>query len=187
MKGGFIDKSDKVLVMTTGCNAENWDFIPEKDVIIGYDAEMLENIFEFQSKIKESGKKMPKITIILDDLMVANTRSVGCSQYCPTLWRIFSTGRHFNISLVLISQSISLIGLNFLRNCDYFCWFKFHLKNDRKKLVELLGMYGNEKEIEVMIEKPERYFIFIFELSSQGYKLEEKLFKFKVPKKFLKL
>ena len=187
--GGFIDKSDKVIVMTTGCNVDSWSgLIDEKDIFIDYQPEVLEKILEFQSNLKLDDKKMPVVTIILDDLMVATTKSTtGCSQYDPTLWRIFSVGRHYNICLVLISQSISLIGLNFLRNCDYFCFFRFCLKNDRKKLIELIGQYASEDEAQRLIEKPERYHIFILELTSEGYDLKDKLHTFKVPEKFLKL
>ncbi len=187
-KGGFIDKSDKVIVMTTGVNSESWNLIYEKNIFIDYQPEILEKILEFQSKLKQEGKKLPIITIILDDLMVASTKSSsGCSQYDPTLWKIFSTGRHYNINLVLISQSIAILGLNYLRNCDKFCWFRFCLKNDRKKLIQLVGQYADEKTAEKLIEKPERYHIFILELTSEGYNLEDKLHTFKVPEKFLKL
>jgi len=187
-KGGFMDLSHKVIVMTTGCNSNSWNLIPESDIYIDYQPELLNDILDFQANLMQQGKEAPVITIILDDLLVATSRGRNlCSQYDLTLWRIFSTGRHYNIHLVLISQSISLIGLNFLRNCDYFCWFDFKLKNDKKKLVQILGAYGDENEIYSLIDKPERYHIFILELTSAGYELEEKLQTFKVPSEFLNL
>ena len=186
VENGLYDKSDKIIVMTNPVNIYNWDFLPAKNIISGYQPRMIEKILKHQNKQKEEGKKLKRITLILDDLMVQTTKAEGCSQYCPTLWKIFSTGRHYNITLILISQSISLIGLNYLRNTDYFCFFNFFIKSDKKKMIQILGNYADEQEIKTLI-KPERYHIFILELSNSEYELDKKLFKFKVPEQFLSL
>lgn len=193
-KNGALDQSSKIYVMTTLVNAQNWSFIPKKNIIINYQPKALQMIMDYQEKCLYSKKlKLETITIIIDDLITNSNKKnkigeyYGASQYCPTLLKLYLQGRHYFCNLFLISQSQTLVGNNFLRNTTYLIWFRMGLKRDRQKMVEIVGLYGDEDEIHAMIEKPRQYECFVFEMLSGSYNLEEKLFYYKVPIKFINL
>ena len=191
-KGGLLDSSDIILVMTSGVNKNAYNFISPDNIITGYQPEVINDILDQQDETKkeielatyyDNKKKpeLPTITIILDDCIEFRTR------YDRTLERLFFQGRHYNINLLFITQSLSCISPSFLRNCDYFVYFKFYLKNDRKKVTELLGLYSDEETIKKILDLKVQYQLYIFDLLSDETELTDKLYKFIVPLKFVKL
>ena len=165
-------------------------------VYTGFYPGKIEKILEHQKDIKNRGEDLQEVVIVLDDLLTS-IRSQKCndsgmmrsiSKYDDTLLKLFTTGRHYKVTLILISQRIQLIGLNFLTNCDIFVFFRFPLKRDRKVLIEMLGQYASEKEIEDFVPHiPDQYQLFVFQMLESGaLKLDNVVFKFRVPEKFVK-
>jgi len=178
-KGGLLDTQDKIILFTTGVNKDYNTLIKKENIITKYNSNIIKKIMKYQENRKQNKKKMPKITIILDDVITSKTR------YDATLEKIFFTGRHFNISLILVSQSFSCISPSFLRNSDYVCFFRFFIKQDREKIISIMGMYCNQRDCEAILSKSEKHKIFILDMTSDSIDIKEKINCFKVPKKFI--
>ena len=180
VKNGLLDNSDIVLVFTSGVNRNTYaKFIPNEHIITGYKPDVINRIMDIQDINKQKNKDICNISIILDDVIEYRTR------YDKALERVFFQGRHYNISLLYVTQSLSTVPPAFLRNTDYFIYFKFFLKSDRKKISELLGMYGEEELVKKIIQLHEKYKLFIFDMVDDSDHVLDRLRWFKVPKKFV--
>ena len=82
------------------------EFLPEKWIFGSYNSEIIQNIITKQEAFLKSGKKIHCL-IILDDILGMDGLSVHNPD--PAMTRLFSANRHFNISLILASQSPRLI------------------------------------------------------------------------------
>ena len=76
--------------------------VKDKD---GIEINMIDALMKIQKSIKDQGKKSPQILLIFDDFITSsdlNSRRGNISS-------LFTMARHFNISVVLTSQSYNLI------------------------------------------------------------------------------
>lgn len=89
-----------------------YDFIPEQNKVAGFDYQRLADIVQNQKKLKEYNLKLPKdqrknieVLIILDDVIA--DKAVRAGPGGAVINELFTNGRHCNISIICISQSIS--------------------------------------------------------------------------------
>ena len=117
-----------------------FSYIPEENKILGVDEEKLQEIFDKQKEILQRNNKIEdkryhtknNILILLDDVISDNkTRS------SKILGRVFSAGRHSNLSLVLLTQDFAgKFGVSTLqrRNADCVISFFQHNSDDRDSM-----------------------------------------------------
>ena len=102
-KRGILESHDYCFVFTLGINREFFEsFLKSEHIFSGLDTAWLENLKKIQEKIKTAGKPLPKVCIILDDLLSDRKQRNSC--YVESL---YSTCRHFNMTIVALAQSAS--------------------------------------------------------------------------------
>ena len=80
--------------------SRSFDCFPDELIIDHYDPEIIDAIFKNQEmSIQKVGKeKTPNVCLIFDDLV----SSIPVN--CPTLNRIFTLSRHYNVQLMILAQ-----------------------------------------------------------------------------------
>lgn len=100
-------------------------------------AEAIEEVLEFQSQSK---KTMLKVCLILDDCF--GSRKQKCGKLMDSIEKIWSLGRHMNISIVVAIQDMRYCPL--IQNTDIFCFFPNSIrKKSQRKFIkeEILSNY----------------------------------------------
>lgn len=107
-------KFDAVVVI---CPTDFNDFYPS--FISGslffdeYDPDILEGILKSQQDKISNGEIPPNILVILDDCSDEN------EKYAKTIQRIYTSGRHYAISLIYCVQGTTLTGPQWRNNADF--------------------------------------------------------------------
>jgi hypothetical protein len=107
-----------------------WDDvdIPDDHKHSEYKDDVINNIMHF-SKQTESG-----VMIILDD-MITSSSAINSKQD-STLKRLFFQGRHYKVSIVLVSQQMKAVPLCMRINCTHLICFNLRNKKEEKCFVE---------------------------------------------------
>jgi hypothetical protein len=96
----------------------------------GYDEAVLSQILEEQKRAKRPGKKLEHVLIILDDLVCQLP-----SAQKNFVSHLYMTGRHYNISLIVCTQSYKMISRGVRMNAT--CMVCLHVNaGERKKMAE---------------------------------------------------
>jgi hypothetical protein len=111
--------------------------------------EFLETIFLKQRQRAEEGKKARQILLILDDCSDSRER------YSNILQRIFTTGRHLNVSIIFSSQETVLSSTVARNNSDFILIGKNLGGRGRQNVTEnfLMGNIDDDEIPEGMSEK----------------------------------
>lgn len=129
---------------TADLQLDAYDFIPEKNRHASYNYEVINQIVEgqetnkkYNNKLPESERRYQKILIILDDVIA--DESVRRGPGVKVLNRLFSRGRHSNISIVCIAQMISTrygFSGTVRENCDIAIGFMIQNQYSREAFAE---------------------------------------------------
>jgi hypothetical protein len=123
------------------------EFIPDSFIYSEYDANILSNIYERQSKMnsdnkirKKEGKseKDDRIMLIMDDCM----SSKGTWLKDPNVLELFFNGRHHHLSFILTMQFSLGIPPELRSNFDYIFLLAEDITSNRKRLYDhYAGMF----------------------------------------------
>lgn len=135
----FSNRFDKVVIISPSIeNDQTMKFVMEDDDIIKfYEPEMLDNMDELVHEIVEGQKKEPdqQTLLILDDCLgklKGKALSTLCSRY-----------RHFNLSMILVSQTFKGFDVT-TRNCaSHWIMFRSFNEKEQKKIEEEFNSFPN--------------------------------------------
>lgn len=141
---------------TAHLQKDSYNYIPEGNRYNGFDENIINGIFENQELLKEKDLKLPeskrrnkKILLILDD--VVDDPNALKSKILKT---IFTRGRHANISLILLTQTISArngFPAILKNNTDVAFSFIIHSQFCRETFVEqFLSIFDKKEGMEVL-------------------------------------
>jgi len=106
----------------------------------------IRKILDFQKKAKEKGDPLKHVLILFDDFICDNSLNKKRGIY----EELFSTARHYNISIIITSQQYTLLPSSIRRLSWHDCLFAMSNSAERKMMVnECCGsLYQNETEFE---------------------------------------
>lgn len=143
-KRGIMENHDYCFVFTLGVNREFFEsFIKPEHIFSGLDTTWLDSLKALQEKIKNSGRALPKVCIILDDLLSDRQQRNSC--YVESL---YSTCRHYNCTIVSLAQSCSYMK-PLLRQSEFIFLFpsSIFLRADKQFLFDdILSNFKMDKE-----------------------------------------
>ena len=134
---------------TASVQDSSYEFIPDAYKYDSLDTGVLERILKTQRKIKEHNnavdgedkKPYGKILIICDD--VINNKDVF---YSPVVNSLFTQGRHFNVDICILSQSLTGLHPKARNNADAIIIFRSLSKKQRDSIVEWYLTIHNNKD-----------------------------------------
>jgi hypothetical protein len=116
-------------------------------------------LLEHQKKLKEAGKKLLPVLIILDDFIT----DPSFNKRRGTLTKLFTQGRHYNVSIVITSQSFKLLPSAIRKLAHYFILFSTANSKEKKSICEELNTFLPEREFTELFEKAtSKRFDFLF-------------------------
>jgi hypothetical protein len=147
-----------VLFSSTAHLSKDFDCLPKKSIQEEFSTAKVNKILDFQKVSKES-KNPKQCLIILDDTIGAKIDP----SFKTNLDILFSRGRHYNISIIFISQYIkNYISTTIRNNIDYLL-FSINNYNVIKIIYDLVVYEGNIKEfIKFVGEKTKNYTFIIY-------------------------
>ena len=147
-----------VLFSSTAHLSKDFDCLPKKAIQEEFSTAKVNKILDFQKVSKES-KNPKQCLIILDDTIGAKIDP----SFKTNLDILFSRGRHYNISIIFISQYIkNYISTTIRNNIDYLL-FSINNYNVIKIIYDLVVYEGNIKEfIKFVGEKTKNYTFIIY-------------------------
>jgi len=147
-----------VLFSSTANLTKDFDCLPQKAIQENFSSEKVNKIIEHQKKSKESSN--PKqCCIILDDTIGSKIDA----EFKTNLDLLFSRGRHYNISIIFLSQYIkNYISTTIRNNIDYLL-FSINNYNVIKIIYDLVVYDGSIKDfIKFVNEKTKDYTFLIY-------------------------
>ena len=155
-------------------------FLPKQYIHSSYDSSVMNAIIEKQKKYKKAGKDVHCL-IIWDDCMGAGFDWRKPTLH-PELVTLSTSNRHYNISIIISSQSPRLIPTWWRNNADFVFLFR-HLNQAVQDLYAMLSPMGR-KEWEAFYSKnTNNYRIIMF--CTHAQRNEDLLTVFSIPKDFL--
>ena len=124
------------------------DFEVGKNIFYSYNEGILSKIL---SKVKKVNKNKPfkdkvKVLMIFDDIISQIPKNMRKTKFN----RLLFNNRHYNISIIINSQSLKLLDSNFRKNSSQVCLFKsfniLELKNYMEEFSALLGNTTRERQ-----------------------------------------
>ena len=123
---------NRVLVFTKSRNGTLHSL--EKSIgtnIFNENDNVIERTMAFQKSQKEQGKKLKNILVILDDWITDKSLNTRRNIYD----KLFSMGRHANISVIITTQQYTLLPATIRRLAWYCCLFKISNTAERKIMI----------------------------------------------------
>lgn len=123
---------------------KDFEYISDNFKYNKYDDETLSKIIKKQEehikKSKQDKSIIPKILIVLDDVASSNDLF-----YSPEISKLFTLGRHLNLSVVYLTQHLCSISPKQRKNCDILIAFKDVNKDNKKTIIKQFMSMDNEK------------------------------------------
>ncbi len=188
-----IAKWDMVIVYSeTCCFSSDFEYVPDKCKVNGYDPEHLENIIKQQSdNIKDYRAKLkkgvpcprpPRILIILDD--VIGQEGIGNDRHISNL---FILGRHLFMSVFYLTQYLNVLKPKIRRNADCLIIFKDPNRENRKIICNTFMSLCNDDDemitdyVDGIFREPYKCAIVCVYKSQFADSLQEYVYQFKAP------
>lgn len=175
-------KFDRIVVITSTKSNGFYNFIEaQEDVHEEYSDDIIEELVENAKKILNKHKKPPHVLVIAEDLIGLKGLNM---KYSDEFNRLYSSGRHFNISCIVSIQYVNSISPIIRCNSNYVLITNVLNTKQLEVLYQSFG-FGTLKEFGDMIERVCHSFqILIIDVSSY----ERVIFMDKadiVPKRFI--
>ena len=147
-----------VLFSSTAHLTKDFECLPKKAIQDDFSTTKINKILEHQKKSKDSNN--PKQCLIILDDTIGQKLDIS---FKTNLDLLFSRGRHYNISIIFISQYIkNYISTTIRNNIDYLL-FSVNNYNVIKIIYDLVVYDGNIKEfIKFVNEKTKNYTFLIY-------------------------
>jgi hypothetical protein len=162
--------------------SDSYDFIKKLEdeekprIFKDFNAEIIESIKEEQEIIKNNMEELklkhaPQLLFIFDDMISKLPQSK-----LNIFEELFISGRHWNINIIVVSQSYYHINLLIRRNCTHFLFMEGMSKRDIMKLSNEELPYIDDLDFFNEYKKLKRYeFIYIDIFDKKYYKNFTKL------------
>jgi hypothetical protein len=142
-----------------------------------YDENIIKQIKDEQTLIKNNLDELnltrpPELLIIFDD-MIGNLPETKMNSFIE----LFTSGRHYNINIILVTQSYYSIPLVVRRNCTHMIFFEGMSKRDINKLSSDEMPYKNDFDFYEEYTKLKRFEFMLVDTFNKLYyrNLKEKL------------
>ena len=147
-----------VLFSSTAHLTKDFECLPKKAIQDDFSTTKINKILEHQKKSKDSNN--PKQCLIILDDTIGQKLDIS---FKTNLDLLFSRGRHYNISIIFISQYIKNYISTTIRNNNDYLLFSVNNYNVIKIIYDLVVYDGNIKEfIKFVNEKTKNYTFLIY-------------------------
>ena len=188
----FLEENFDLVVVLCGNphSARAWRLhVPEKYVHSRYRTEVLSDFFRESDRQMRKGKTLPKTAIILDDVLRMR-KSDGKSRTMDdaNLHRAFQEHRHYNLSLILISQNIACGTSSWCRNSDIFIFAPSSLTNNNDAENICRSYMGYQRNLDInyeLLDTFEKYEFLVIRYHTASRKQKDLLRYYKVDKKMV--
>ena len=99
-----------------------YDFLPKKYVFDDYDPEVMRGIMTRQEEYKRAGKNV-QVLAVFDDVLSSDTIEFEKRKQ-NELSRLWSANRHWNLSVIVVTQSLKRVPRLLRDNVDYCLIFR---------------------------------------------------------------
>ena len=99
-----------------------YDFLPKKYVFDDYDPVVMRDLMARQEEYKRAGKNV-HVLVIMDDALSSETIDWEKRKQ-NELSRLWSANRHWNLSVIVVTQSLKRVPLLLRTNVDYCLIFR---------------------------------------------------------------
>ena len=179
-----MDKFDEIFVIcpTEDCNHFYSSFLDKRNIFTEFDPGWLEQFYKkIENNVKEGNKQ--NVLLILDDC-----GSEQDFKKNPIIQRVFTRGRHHNISIIILQQQLYMVSPQCRANSDWL-----FSGQSTQKSIEILAeefLVGNltKREFIKMYHKSssDHYFLLINNNSVKDANDISQLYsKIRVPKEYL--
>jgi hypothetical protein len=147
-----------VLFSSTAHLSKDFECLPKKSIQEDFSTTKINKILEYQKKSKDTNN--PKQCLIILDDTIGTKIDIS---FKTNLDLLFSRGRHYNVSIIFISQYIkNYISTTIRNNIDYLL-FSVNNYNVIKIIYDLVVYDGSIKEfIKFVNEKTKNYTFLIY-------------------------
>lgn len=114
-----------ILFSQTTCNDFYTDFLPTKLIYNRYDKQAMAALIQNCKDYEAKGKKLRAICI-LDDCISSK------DKYDPMLSSCFTQGRHFNMSLIYITQKLGYCSNTWFNNANLLVFMRNPSRSEKK-------------------------------------------------------
>jgi len=163
--------------------------LPAKYVHERYDNKILTEFYRETDILIKTDRKVPKTLWILDDcLRMRKTREQSRTGDDPMLHRAFTEHRHYNMSLILVSQNMACNTASWVRGSDALITAPASLHNGNDFLSickDYTGDALNWQSTMVLLETFKKYEFLVVRYHPASRKKDEMLRYYKVNKTFV--
>lgn len=128
-----------VLFSQTAHISGDFGCLPDKSKFQEFTKEKLDKIFAYQEKAKNS-KKPKQCLIILDDIVGAMN-----NDFTGLINKIFTLGRHYNISIIVLTQFLKRVITPTIRNNIDYLFFSINNYPSLDTIFEMI-VYPHDKK-----------------------------------------
>jgi hypothetical protein len=149
-----------------------FDFFPRQFITDDFDEEKLSTIWEKQVELNEQGRSMPKILVILDDIIASPSyKKSKMLEECSI------SARHLNITVILLSQNFTSIKPIVRNNIRIAIAFQMASKKERDKFSEQFLSADNAMAGDLLLKRITgvKYQCIIVQVYKNGESLSDKV------------
>mgnify|MGYP000197507181 CR=1 FL=1 len=166
------NKADVIFCLSNTAHlTDDYNFLQPR-FIKKFSEKFIADVIAGQEKLPT--KKRPHILIIIDDCVGNSTNKKESSVNSSIISEIFMTGRHYNISLIFLNQSVTNSTSTSQRNNSDYSLFSKLNKQQLENMYDALPLPINKNEFTSTIYKNTTDFKFVvFDHSSQSSNISE--------------
>ena len=129
-----------------------YDFLPKKYVFDDYDPAVMRDLMDRQEAYKRAGKSV-HVLVVFDDALSSDTVDWERRKQ-NELSRLWSANRHWNLSVIVVTQSLKRVPRLLRDNVDFACIFRV-MREAYAGLYETFG-HTNKAEFNQFLEENTR-------------------------------
>lgn len=167
------------LILVCPTAEKNWPFVNKRHIVPAMTDEMVKKLLSSQDRL---GAKMPRVLLVLDDI-VGTTNLIS-----PAYKSLFSTYRHRNITIILLSQKLKLIAADLRDSVDYPILFQLNNPDAYENSFHAFAMSLNrsDKKIwrEIVDTNTGDYNALVIDRNNTSPNIEDKYLVMRAPAEF---
>ena len=167
-----------VVVSSTSFN-ESYNFLPDAHVFTHYDPKIVEDLLDKQHKLVERGVTR-HVCLVLDDVL--GSVDLRKPQANPELQRLWSSNRHYKISVLIATQSPKGLPPIIRQNADFASFHK-SLMSAMQTLWEDYGDRSKQEWVDFLMGGTRDYQFLLW--SAREPDPDKKISAIKIPPTFL--
>lgn len=137
----LADKIDELYILCPTMDPNSWkDLTTAKHIYSDYNVNIIQDIIDNQRKLKEKGRPMKQVMILLDDCVF------NFKKEDKVLSALFIKGRHYNISVMIISQKFRLLNNVIRSNVELVIVAKVVNQKEKDAIFQEYSTQGSKNE-----------------------------------------